>query len=216
MNAISICSERYSIVGMATTRGRPRSFDRAAALEKATRLFWERGYEGTSIADLTNAMGINPPSLYAAFSDKRTLFQEVVENYGATFGAFMGAALREEATAYKAFARMLREAAVTYTDPSHPAGCLVISAATNVPAAHQDVQDALRRQRNQNLDLFEARLRAAVAEGELPPDVDTRALAVFYAAVIQGMSQQARDGVSRAHLRAVAELALSAWPGPTR
>ncbi|HEY8546964.1 MAG TPA: TetR/AcrR family transcriptional regulator [Acidimicrobiales bacterium] len=198
---------------MATTQGRPRSFDRAAALDRATHLFWERGYEGTSIADLTEAMGIHPPSLYAAFSDKRTLFEEVVERYGATFGAFMDAALREEPTAYAAFARMLREAADEYTDPGHPPGCLIISAATNVPAAHRDVQDALCRLRNRNLERFEARLRAAVADGELPADADPRALAVFYAAVIQGMSQQARDGVGRAQLRAVAELALSTWPG---
>ncbi|WFE28326.1 TetR/AcrR family transcriptional regulator [Solwaraspora sp. WMMD791] len=193
-------------------RGRRRSFDRDAALTTATLLFWERGYEGTSVADLTQAIGINPPSLYAAFTDKRHLFDEVVRAYGHTFGAFLGDALREPATAHEAFTRMLREAAVEYTDPSHPAGCLVISAATNVPPASADVQQTLREQRNNNVRAFEHRLRDAVRDGELPDGTDVRALAVYYATVIQGMSQQARDGASRHDLRRVAELAMRAWP----
>lgn len=196
-------------------QGRRRSFDREAALTTATLLFWERGYEGTSVADLTQAIGINPPSLYAAFTDKRHLFDEVVQRYGHTFGAFLGEALREPATAREAFARMLREAAVEYTDPGHPAGCLVISAATNVPPAGADVQQALRDQRNNNVLAFEHRLRDAVRKNELPADTDVRALAVYYAAVIQGMSQQARDGASRRDLGRVAELAMQAWPTAT-
>ncbi|MFF2950852.1 TetR/AcrR family transcriptional regulator, partial [Kitasatospora sp. NPDC057965] len=108
-------------------RGRPRTFDRAAALRQATMLFWQYGYEGTSVAELTKRMGINAPSLYSAFGDKRTLFDEVVETYGQSFGSFVAVALQEAATAREAFARVLREAAAVYTDPEHPAGCLVIS-----------------------------------------------------------------------------------------
>ncbi|WP_433686824.1 TetR/AcrR family transcriptional regulator [Micromonospora carbonacea] len=201
---------------MSASRGRPRGFDRDAALVAATLLFWERGYEATSIADLTRAMGINAPSLYAAFTDKRHLFQEVVEVYGRTFGAFMGRAFAEEPRAYDAFARMLREAAVEYSDPSHPAGCLVISAATNIPPNNIEVQQSLRDQRNDNVLAFESRLRGAVASGELPPGTDARGLSLFYAAVIQGMSQQARDGRGQAELMLIAELALTAWPAPPR
>ncbi len=195
-------------------RGRPRSFDRDAALAAATRLFWERGYEATSVGELTEAMGIRPGSLYAAFGDKKSLFEEVVRAYGRSpVGAFMGTALAEEPTAYAAFARMLREAAAIYPDPSHPAGCLTISAATNVTVQDAEVGAFLRDLRNTNLGVFEARLRAARREGELPPDADPRALAGYFAAVIQGMSQRARDGADAAELAEVAELALTAWPG---
>ncbi|MGW5570389.1 TetR/AcrR family transcriptional regulator [Nocardia thailandica] len=194
-------------------RGRPPTFDRAAALTAATRLFWERGYEGVSIGELTEAMGIRSGSLYAAFGDKRSLFTEVLDTYGRSpVGAFAGRALSEEPTAYAAFARILREAAVIYPDPAHPAGCLVISAATNVTVQDQDVQALLRDQRAGNLDQFEARLTEARRRGELPAEVSPRALADYVATVLQGLSQRARDGASASELTAVVELALAAWP----
>jgi AcrR family transcriptional regulator len=204
------------MVGMnkiGATRGRPRAFDRDAALAQATRLFWERGYETTSIGELTEAMHIRPGSLYAAFGDKKSLFREVVHAYGRSpAGAFVGVALQEEPTAYGAFARILREAAAIYPDPSHPAGCLTISAATNVTPQDAEVQTFLRDLRNTNLATFEARLRAAQQEGEVPADVNPRALAGYFATVIQGMSQRARDGAQAAELADVADLALAAWP----
>ncbi|ARP71021.1 TetR/AcrR family transcriptional regulator [Streptomyces pluripotens] len=198
----------------ATRRGRPRSFDREAALAQATRLFWEHGYEGTSIADLTRAMGISPPSLYAAFGDKRALFTEVVDRYGGTFGAFMSRALEEEGDVRAGFSRMLREAAVSYTDPLHPAGCLVITAATNYSAQTADVQQDLRERRLARARGFEERLTEAGKAGALPEGVEPRALAVYFATVVQGMSQQARDGASTAELERVAELAMVVWPAP--
>ncbi|MET9656305.1 TetR/AcrR family transcriptional regulator [Streptomyces sp. NPDC006510] len=199
------------------TRGRPRSFDRDAALAAATRLFWERGYGATSVGELTEAMGIRPGSLYAAFGDKRSLFEESVHAYGRTpVGAFMGNALAEEPTAYGAFARILREAAEIYPDPSHPAGCLTISAATNIAPQDAEVAAFLRDLRNANLAAWESRLRAAQQEGELSADASPGALAGYFAAVIQGMSQRARDGAGRAELAEVAELALAAWPGAGR
>ncbi|GAB7188010.1 TetR/AcrR family transcriptional regulator [Kitasatospora sp. Ki12] len=194
-------------------RGRPPAFDRTEALSAATRLFWERGYEATSVTDLTTAMGMRPGSLYAAFGDKRSLFEEVVRRYGTSpVGAFAAVALTEEPTAYGAFARILREAAAIYPDPSHPAGCLVISAATNVSAQDAGIQDHLRELRNGNTRVFAERLRRAREEGELPPEADPEALAGYLATVIQGMSQQARDGATAADLARTAELALRAWP----
>ncbi|MDH6130910.1 AcrR family transcriptional regulator [Kitasatospora sp. MAA4] len=193
-------------------RGRPRGFDRATALRQATMLFWQYGYEGVSVAELTRLMGISTPSLYAAFGDKRTLFNEVVENYGRTFGGFVATALEQEPTARDAFARVLHEAAVIYTDHEHPAGCLVITATTNVTPKDVDVADMLRDLRRSNLALFRARIETDVAAGLLPAGTDAHALAVFYAAVIQGMSQQARDGASTSDLESTAELALAAWP----
>ncbi|MFC9292154.1 TetR/AcrR family transcriptional regulator [Streptomyces sp. NPDC057052] len=197
-----------------TRRGRPRSFDRETALVRATLLFWQHGYEGTSVSDLTAAMGISPPSLYAAFGDKRTLFTEVVDRYGSTFGAFMENALAQESDARAGFARMLDEAAVSYTDPEHPAGCLVITAATNCSPQTADIEQDLRARRVANIRSFEERLEDARARGSLPEGADTRALAVYFAAVVQGMSQQARDGATTAELRRVAEYAMAAWPEP--
>ncbi|WP_232384123.1 TetR/AcrR family transcriptional regulator [Actinomadura violacea] len=196
-----------------TRRGRPPGFDRATALTAATRLFWEHGYEATSIGELTRVMGIRPGSLYAAFGDKKSLFKEVVDAYGRTpAGAFAAAALREEPTAREAFGRILREAAAVYPDPSHPAGCLTISAATNVTEQDAEVAAFLRDLRNRNLAAFEARLANAQQESELPAAADPRALAAYFAAVIQGMSQRARDGATTAELTRTAELALAAWP----
>ncbi|MFI0721483.1 TetR/AcrR family transcriptional regulator [Streptomyces sp. NPDC021224] len=194
-------------------RGRPRGFDRDEALATATRLFWERGYEATSIGDLTEAMGIRPGSLYAAFGDKKSLFHEVVRVYGDTpTGAFLGRALAEEPTARDAVARMLREAAANYACTSHPAGCLTISAATNVSPQDAEVQTFLCGLRTANIDAFEARLRTAEQAGELPAGTDARSLAAYFAAVLQGMSQRARDGATAQELAATAELALAAWP----
>ncbi|KOX27676.1 MULTISPECIES: TetR/AcrR family transcriptional regulator [unclassified Streptomyces] len=191
-------------------RGRPRSFDRPTALEQATMAFWEHGYETTSVSDLTRAMGISAPSLYAAFGDKRTLFEEVVEAYVLSYGAYGGRAFAEEPTARGAVGRMLREAAGLFTESGHPRGCLVISAAANCSTA--EVEEALRDRRNANLAFFEDRIRRGVESGELPAGTDPHALARFSGAVLQGMSQQARDGATAEELAAVAEAAMRAWP----
>ncbi|MFJ8308729.1 MULTISPECIES: TetR/AcrR family transcriptional regulator [unclassified Streptomyces] len=191
-------------------RGRPRSFDREKALEQATMAFWRQGYEATSVADLTRAMGIGAPSLYAAFGDKRALFEEVVRAYGATYGGFAARALAEEATARAGVARMLREAAAEFTDPAHPYGCMVISAAANCTT--EAVSAALREQREANVAAIESRIAADIAAGHLPERADARTLARLSGAVFQGMSQQARDGATREELEAVAEAAMLAWP----
>jgi AcrR family transcriptional regulator len=191
-------------------RGRPRSFDRTTALEQAILAFWERGYEATSVSDLTRVMGIGAPSLYAAFGDKQALFAEVVEEYGARYGSFTDRALAEEPTARAAVARILREAAAEYTAPDRPHGCLVVHAATNCTTP--EVEESLRERRNANLVTLERRIEADIAAGELPADLDAAALARHAGAVIQGMSQQARDGASREELAALAEIAMTVWP----
>ncbi|SBU90518.1 transcriptional regulator, TetR family [Streptomyces sp. Ncost-T6T-1] len=195
-------------------RGRPRSFDREAALRQATLTFWEQGYEATSIADLTRVMGIAAPSLYAAFGDKRTLFDEVIEAYGTLFGGFGARALAEEPTARRVFARMLREAAKEYTEPGRPHGCMVLSAAEN--CSSPEVVAVLRDRRLRNVSEFRQRIQQDVDTGVLPADTDAAALARCTAAVIQGMSQQARDGASRTELEALAETAMRGWPEDPR
>ncbi|HEU5127670.1 MAG TPA: TetR/AcrR family transcriptional regulator [Glycomyces sp.] len=194
------------------TRGRPRSFDRDAALERALRVFWEHGYEPASIAALTEAMGVRPASLYAAFGDKRRLFSEAVARYQATYGAFSRAALAEEPTARGAVERMLREFAVNYTDPGHPPGCLVISGAINHGPDSAEVEEELREHRRRACAAIANRIREGVKSGELPEDTDADALADYIAVVVRGMSRSAQDGATAEELLKVAELAMSAWP----
>ena len=193
-------------------RGRPPTFDRVAALAAATRLFWQNGYEATSIHDLTEAMGIRPGSLYAAFGDKKALFNEVIEAYGRSpAGEFVWAAMVKEPTAEGAFRRLLLDAAAMYTDPETPAGNLLCSAAT----AEVDVAVYMRDLRNASVDTFEQRLTKARDEGEIPATADPRKLAAYFTAVMHGMSQRARDGATVAELTDTADLAMAAWPVTT-
>lgn len=187
---------------MSAVVGRKRGFDRDEVLDQVTRAFWRDGYQATSVADLTEATGVNPPSLYAAFGDKRALFTEAVDRYQATYGAFTARALDEEPTARQAVERMLAEAAVEYTTPGRPGGCLVLTA----PELHELRDRAMRA--------VEAKIRHDVDTGALPAGTDAHRLAVFVAATARGMSSLARDGATRAELRDVARTALSAWPAP--
>jgi TetR/AcrR family transcriptional regulator, copper-responsive repressor len=191
-------------------RGRPREYDRAAALERALALFWEGGYEATSIADLTAAMDIGVPSLYAGFGSKKDLFDEVVRVYIQEYRSFMARALTEETTLQRGMERLLREAAAAYTRPDRPPGCMVISAAVNCTSP--EVQLSLRALRTSGVDALEPLITQAIERGELPPGTDARTLAVFTGVVVQGMAQQARDGTPQAQLEATAVLALNAWP----
>ncbi|PXW57285.1 TetR/AcrR family transcriptional regulator [Chelatococcus asaccharovorans] len=194
-------------------RGRPRALDRDEALETALQLFWRHGYEGTSIADLTAAMGVTPPSLYTAFGSKERLYQEALDRYGASYGSFTARALAEEPTARRAVERILQESVAVYSEGPAPRGCMLASGAVTCAPEHTLVVADLSRRRVATIAAIKARFDRAVIEGELAPSTDTEALAAFYAAVVQGLSIQARDGVERDVLDAVATTALSAWPG---
>lgn len=188
-------------------RGRPRAFDREHALRIAVREFWERGFEPVSVAELTAAMGITPPSLYAAFGDKKTLFREAVDHYRHTDGAFFGAALADGSTVRDGVAAALRAAAVQYTRADRPAGCLVINAAVNCTPASADIAALLCAERAANLAALRTRLEA---DGHPPAEAAT--LATYVGVVLQGMSHHARDGATTDDLLAVADTAMRAWP----
>ncbi|MGW6857633.1 TetR/AcrR family transcriptional regulator [Streptomyces xanthophaeus] len=185
-----------------------RAFDRDQALAAALREFWTHGYETTSVASLTAAMGINPPSLYAAFGDKRQLFDEAVALYARTYGT----PVPQGSDARSDIAALLRHLAADYTDPSHPPGCLIITAATNCGPGSQDVKARLRAMREGTKASIATRIRSDVDAGLLPAHVDADGLAAFYAAVVQGMNQQACDGADRETLDRVVDAALAAWP----
>lgn len=194
---------------------RQRAFDRDTALESALREFWRHGYEATSIAALTAAMGIRPPSLYAAFGDKRRLFEEAVRRYQETYGAFTTRALAEEPTGRQAIERVLREAAAEYASEEHPRGRLIISAAVNCGPESAEVEELLRGFREQAKAAVKRRIDDDVAARLIPADTDTAGLAGFYASMIQGMSAQSRDGAGHEELLRIATLAMSAWPAAT-
>ena len=193
-------------------RGRPLSFDRDAALETAMHVFWERGYEAASIADLTSAMGITPPSLYTAFGDKEQLFLEAIERYALGYGSAGARALDEEPSARGAIERWLTEAANELTQPCHPKGCMVVMAATNCSAAAERVQDALLLRRTEAIANVGRRIQGGIDNGELPPDTDAKDLANFYATIYQGMSMQAKDGATHESLMATVRTAMRSWP----
>jgi len=192
--------------------GRPRTFDRDKALQIALRLFWQRGYEGTSILDLTRAMGITAPSLYAAFGSKERLYMESAGLYLSTQGHFMVRALEDEPTARKSIARMLLDAAKSYTRPDLPRGCLISNGVIQCAEENVEVAQQFTAFRKAARDAIKARLDRGVKEGDLPRKTDTGSLSTFYAAVIQGMSTQARDGASKQALERIATMAMATWP----
>lgn len=193
-------------------RGRPRSFDRDAALERAMEVFEEKGYDGASMADLTKAMGINSPSLYAAFGCKEALFREAVDLY-TTRGAGLWEKLPQAPTAKAAVELLLRSSAISYTRDEESRGCLIVLGVLHKDETNGQAWQMLREHRAGNLRVLLERLERAVAEGELPDGLDTQAVASFYMTVQQGMSFQARDGATRETLLRIAESALAAWDG---
>ncbi|MCP3140633.1 TetR/AcrR family transcriptional regulator [Pyxidicoccus xibeiensis] len=193
------------------TRGRPRDFDREVALRQAMQVFWERGYEGTSLSELTAAMGIKAPSLYAAFGSKEELFREAVRFYDLLEGGATNRALREAPTARAAVEAMLRDNVKEYASPSTPPGCMIVLAAVAGSTESAGVREFLAELRRSSTTDIQRRLDRGVAEGELPPGTDTAAMAAFYATVLQGLSIQSRDGATLETMTAVADCAMAAW-----
>ena len=175
-------------------------------------VFWERGYEAASVADLTAAMGITPPSLYTAFGDKEHLFLEAIEAYGKGPGGFGARALAEEPTARQAVQRLLEEGAVELTRDCQPHGCMMVTATTNCSVAAEHIQAALAKRRALYVKDMQHRIQRGIDKGELPPGTDAYDLANFYTMVYQGMSMQAKDGASRESLLASARMAMRSWP----
>jgi AcrR family transcriptional regulator len=193
-------------------RGRPRAFDREAALAQAMKLFWIKGYEATSIADLTEALGIGSTSLYAAFGSKDELYAEALRYYSTTYEDLVLGRFRQAATAREAALAYLFDsaAAMTGSDRDLPHGCMVTLGSVGSDG-HTELANLMRSMRGAAFDVLKARLDRAVAEGELPRVLDVVKLARFLQTVQSGMAIRARDGAERAELQAVAEMAVVGW-----
>lgn len=194
-------------------RGRRLSFDREQALDAALRLFWARGYEGTSVADLLKMMNITPPSLYAAFGSKEALYREALERYRDVYAAFVAEALGGASSAHRAITRLLHQAALNYCSPDTPQGCMVSISVLSCAPENEGVATVVAGMRDSTVNAIAARLATARDAGEIPLHVDIFGFARFIAAIIQGMSVQARDGADHASLMAIADSAMAAWPG---
>lgn len=193
-------------------RGRPREFDREAALETAMHLFWLKGFEATSINELTEAMGIGSPSLYAAFGSKEALYVEALHHYRKTFDPPAWDKLQSEGPVREAIETYLMHSAagLTATPGEQPPGCMV-TLSWVCREDHGKLHDLIRSERAANLERLKARLNRAVTEGYIPASVDVHALARFVQTVQFGMSILARDGASRAELENVAQIAMQGW-----
>ena len=191
-------------------RGRPRSFDRDAALQAAMAVFWEKGYEAASINDLTEAMGVNPPSLYAAFGDKEKLFLAAVDRY--LEERRQSCPYAKEPTAREAMQMLLTYMAHELTEPCHPRGCLMMMASATTGSASAVLQKALANERSWGRERIRDRIRRGIAEGDVPRGTDANALTDFYVTIITGMGMQARDGASRRSLLATVERAMQLFP----
>jgi AcrR family transcriptional regulator len=192
-------------------RGRPRAFDLDRALDRALDVFWRNGYEGASLSDLTRAMGINRPSLYAAFGDKETLFRKALDRYSTGPAAYVLEALNQP-NARTVAERLLHGAADAIACPRAPRGCLMVQGALACSDAAEPVRKELITRREAGEAALRRRLQRAQAEGDLPAKSSPADLAGFITAMVHGMSIRAAAGASRAELHRIADTALRAWP----
>ncbi len=191
--------------------GRPRTFDTEKALDRALRVFWRKGFEGTSLAELTKAMGINRPSLYAAFGSKEELFRKVLDRYAEGPAAYVREALNEP-TARAVAQRLLEGTVDVVTDRRNPRGCLLVQGALACGETAESIRKELASRRSAGEAAVRRRFEHALAEGDLPAEANPADLARYLLAVIHGMAVQAAGGASREELRWVAAMALRAWP----
>jgi AcrR family transcriptional regulator len=193
------------------TVGRPREFDADEALDRAMQVFWEKGYEGASLPELTKAMGINRPSLYAAFGNKESLFRKVMDRYVSGPAAEIRSAL-DEPTCRGVAEQFLRLGVVLVTKPRGPRGCLLVQC---VPSGVDEAESLKHEMNKRRLDvqkLLEARFQRGIEEGDLPKRVSAADLARYLTAVQNGLAVQASSGVSRKDLLRVVDLVMNIWP----
>ncbi len=196
-------------------RGRPVGFDRTEVLDRAMRVFWEKGFAATSMQDLIAAMGIASPSLYAAFGSKANLYRAAVEHYVALHEDLVLRAIAMP-TARESVEALLRNAVTVFARTDFPSGCMVEQTASEAGDIAPDVLTRLHDMRAANHDNFSMRLRKGLEDGDVPEGADIEAVASFYATIHKGLSLSARGGTGTGELSSVVTSAMAAWPVLTR
>ncbi|KAA8732090.1 TetR/AcrR family transcriptional regulator [Acinetobacter qingfengensis] len=192
-------------------RGRPKCFDEQKALEQAMLLFWQYGYEATSISDLTQALGITAPSLYCTFGDKTQLFYRCLEYYLAHEACSFTVIFQQAKTAKIAIEIYLHENIKHFNVAHKPKGCMFITAAINCPVENQDIQNTVQHYRLNTRTQMLKRLQQGITEGDLPHDAPIQLMVDFYCTLLQGLTLQARDGAETQQLQAVVDQAIKHW-----
>lgn len=192
-------------------RGRPRTFDMEQALDTALKLFWQHGYEGTSIALLADAIGVNPPSLYAAFGNKEELFVQTIERYVDLNGHIYRDSLQKE-TAQEVAQGILEGVVKLVTRPGSPNGCLMVQGALATSPDSEKISRMVARLRGRAEGWLVDRFERARQEGDLPPDADPHGLACYLMTLNSGLAVQAKSGISQKQLLKVVAIALQSWP----
>jgi AcrR family transcriptional regulator len=194
-------------------RGRPPMFDRDTALSAATRLFWERGYEGTSFDELIAAMGISASSFYNSFGSKEQLYREATGAYLESAGHWFFGILNDETTDTRtAFSRLFDAMADEFTRGDHPAGCMISLACIHTGPGLKNMREMMLEHRAFSEGAMAERIRRGIAEGDMPGDTDVDVLAAYCSAIARGFAAQARDGASRKRIAEIGRVAMRAWP----
>jgi AcrR family transcriptional regulator len=204
----------YLLIGMkrkqnTSSLGRPRAFDVEKALHSAMQVFWRKGYLGTSLSDLTNAMGINRPSLYAAFGNKKSLFRKALNHYAKGPSSYLSEALQEP-TARAVVERLMRGVVDLLTDPRTPTTCLWVHGALS--CGDDPLREEFAAQRASGLADLRTRFKRAIADGDLSAASDADTLARYVQTVNFGLTVQASTGATRKELLRIVEFALNTWP----
>lgn len=196
-----------------TSRGRPRAFDKDETLEKAMLLFWDRGFEGASLDDLTATMGISPSSLYSAYGGKEKLYFAALDRFLSSRGSYLWPILEDPATSTReAFRRLYATAAFELLRTDQPAGCMLAIAGTHTGPGAQKIRAGIAERRQRTQELFINRVERGKREGDIAAEVDAKGLGHYLMAVYQGLSVQARDGADRNTLLAIGRNAISCFP----
>jgi AcrR family transcriptional regulator len=193
------------------SRGRPRAFDLDVALDKAMHLFAEQGYEGTSLGQLTEAIGVPAPSLYAAFGNKDELFKASIEHYRKGCGAPIAAAFKNAVTARHAVEALLMQSVETFHEPGGVRGCMVAMAALGISSAHRDLRDHACSLRQATDTMILDRIKQGQSDGDVPPSADAAAMMNFYTTFQMGLSTKAHDGQSKADMQKSVQAAMRLW-----